>query len=108
MEAAWDDARRGGGGGGGGSTLADCLNLFSAQEQLDGDNAWFCPKCKEHREAFKQVTLWTLPNVLVVHLKRFRQSGGGRRSKIEGVIDFPVEGLDLAPFLAGECVCECV
>jgi len=29
-------------------TLGDCLEEFSKPEQLDEDNKWYCPQCKEH------------------------------------------------------------
>jgi hypothetical protein len=30
-------------------TLKNCLELFSAEEQLGEDNEWYCNKCKEFR-----------------------------------------------------------
>ena len=92
----------GGGGGAGRTTLADCLDHFSAQEQLGGDNAWYCSTCKEHREALKQVSVWTPPEVLVIQLKRFRITSKGQRIKIEDEICIPA-ALDVAPYLAGKC-----
>ena len=49
----------------------------------------YCPKCKKHQPATKTVEFWTLPDVLVVHLKRF---SGGRmmRDKIDDIVDFPL------------------
>lgn len=29
-------------------TLGDCLEEFSKPEQLDEDNKWYCPQCKDH------------------------------------------------------------
>ena len=41
--------------------------------QLNREDSWFCPHCKhQQQDATKKITLWTLPDVLVVHLKRFR------------------------------------
>jgi ubiquitin carboxyl-terminal hydrolase 4/11/15 len=57
----------------------------------------YCPNCKEHKEATKQVDLWSLPDVLVIHLKRFSASRYGTRDKISDMVDFPLEGLDLTP-----------
>ncbi len=31
----------------------------------------YCPRCKAHVCADKKLDLWNLPEVLVVHLKRF-------------------------------------
>lgn len=34
-------------------SLYDCLRMFNMPEQLDEDNEWYCPKCKEHKRAQK-------------------------------------------------------
>ena len=34
----------------------------------------YCPNCKKHQQATKKFDLWTLPKVLVIHLKRFSYS----------------------------------
>jgi len=76
-------------------TLDSCLSEFSRQEKLDADNTWYCPTCKEFKEATKQVDLWSLPDILVIHLKRF-SAGRMSRDKISDLVDFPLEGLDLS------------
>ncbi len=43
----------------------------------------------------KTVTLWRIPKILVVHLKRFEYRGTFNRSKIGVLVDFPLDGLDL-------------
>ena len=35
-----------------GVELKSCLDLFSREETLDSDNAWYCPRCKVRRHAF--------------------------------------------------------
>lgn len=82
-----------------GVTLGDCLDEFGKPEILSENDAWYCPRCKEHRRASKTFELWKAPDVLVVHLKRF--SAQGRfRDKLDVLVDFPVEGLDLSTRLA--------
>jgi len=51
--------------------LVDCLRLFSEEEQLGKEDAWYCPDCKEHVEAYKKFDIYKAPPLLVVHLKRF-------------------------------------
>lgn len=85
--------------------LEDCLKHFCQKEELDEDNAWLCTNCKENVNAMKSTKLWTTPDVLIVHLKRFtfarrRRGGGMQRCKIEDIVDFPVDYLDLKPFMA--------
>jgi ubiquitin carboxyl-terminal hydrolase 4/11 len=80
-----------------GLNLAECFEETSKAEILTEDNAWYCPRCKERRLASKQLELWTVPDILVIHLKRF-SSGSGRgisRDKLDLLVDFPLEGLDL-------------
>lgn len=53
-------------------TLADCLRLFTTNEKLGPEDPWYCPNCKEHRQAWKKFDIWNIPPILVVHLKRFQ------------------------------------
>ncbi|KAF1836900.1 cysteine proteinase [Decorospora gaudefroyi] len=74
-----------------GTTLNECLLETSKMEVLAEDNAWYCPRCKELRRAKKKLDIWTTPDILVVHLRRYGRSYG----KNDTFVDFPVEGLDL-------------
>ena len=58
----------------------------------------FCPGCKEHRQASKKLDLWRLPEVLVIHLKRFSYSRFSK-NKLETYVDFPIEDLDLSTYI---------
>lgn len=77
-----------------GITLDDCFAETGKREVLSEDNAWYCNRCKELRRATKTLEIWTIPDILVVHLKRF---GGTRsfRDKIDVLVDYPIEGLDM-------------
>ena len=82
-----------------GVTLGDCLDEFGKPEILSESDAWYCPRCKEHRRASKRFELWKSPDILVIHLKRF--SAQGRfRDKLDVSVDFPVKGLDLTTRVA--------
>ncbi|KAK4169407.1 ubiquitin carboxyl-terminal hydrolase [Cladorrhinum sp. PSN259] len=78
-----------------GITLNDCLDEFQKEEILSEQDTWYCPRCKAHQRASKKFDLWKTPDILVVHLKRF-SSSGFRRDKLDTLVDFPVEGLDLS------------
>jgi len=45
----------------------------------------------------KKFDLWKLPQILIIHLKRF-DFNSGYREKLETLVDFPLEGLDLRPW----------
>jgi len=78
-----------------GITLDDCLDEFTKEERLGEDDLWYCPRCKKHQQATKKFELWRVPDILVVHLKRFSNSRL-LRDKIDAFVDFPIEGLDLS------------
>ncbi|KAI8889866.1 cysteine proteinase [Backusella circina FSU 941] len=75
-------------------TLSDCLDEFTREEELGEEDLWYCPKCKKHQKATKKFDLWRLPEIMVVHLKRFSHSRT-LRDKIDALIDFPTTELDL-------------
>lgn len=95
--------------------LKDCIELFTTKEKLGADDPWwgsvnwweqcnvinrflppmcvwpcrYCPNCKQHQQATKKLDLWSLPPVLVVHLKRFSYSRY-MRDKLDSLVDFPL------------------
>lgn len=77
-------------------TLDQCFEKFVKPERLDDENMWYCSECKEHVRATKTMKVWRLPNILVVHLKRFEFKHAFRRDKLDTLVDFPLEGLDMA------------
>eukprot|EP00511_Aplanochytrium_stocchinoi_P011751 CAMPEP_0204861930 /NCGR_PEP_ID=MMETSP1348-20121228/2051_1 /ASSEMBLY_ACC=CAM_ASM_000700 /TAXON_ID=215587 /ORGANISM="Aplanochytrium stocchinoi, Strain GSBS06" /LENGTH=417 /DNA_ID=CAMNT_0052011601 /DNA_START=241 /DNA_END=1494 /DNA_ORIENTATION=- len=81
--------------------LQDCLSHFLKPEQLDGGNAWFCPKCKEDQNAYKSMEIRRLPDVLILFLKRFEHTGRSR-TKLQTQVDFPLDGLDMYDHLADD------
>ncbi|KAM3580487.1 ubiquitin-specific protease doa4 [Umbelopsis sp. WA50703] len=79
-------------------TLQQCLDYFVREEILEKDDAWHCPKCKTLRKATKQLTLSRLPDVLMIHLKRFSYDGPFN-DKLETMVDFPIHSLDLTSYM---------
>ncbi|XP_052374983.1 ubiquitin carboxyl-terminal hydrolase 43-like [Oncorhynchus keta] len=77
-------------------TLDECFQLYTKEEQLGPDDAWKCPHCKQLQQGMVKMSLWTLPDILILHLKRFRQVGE-RRNKLATLVRFPLDGLDMAP-----------
>ncbi|XP_078430807.1 ubiquitin-specific protease 8 [Wolffia australiana] len=80
-------------------SLYSCLEAFLKEEPLGPDDMWFCPGCKEHRQASKKLDLWRVPEILVIHLKRFSYSRY-TKNKLETFVDFPVRDLDLSSYVA--------
>lgn len=79
----------------GGLALDDCLDEFGRKEILSDADTWYCPRCKEHQRASKTLELWKTPDILVMHLKRF-SSSGYKRDKLDVLVKFPLENLDLS------------
>jgi hypothetical protein len=79
-------------------TLQDCLTVFQQNEKLDRNNTWYCSTCKAHKEAWKMMQIYTLPTVLIIQLKRFRNQGGFR-NKISVPVSFPLSALDMSQFV---------
>ncbi|KDD74252.1 ubiquitin carboxyl-terminal hydrolase, partial [Helicosporidium sp. ATCC 50920] len=63
-------------------------------ERLAASESWYCGRCQAHVRASKKLDLWSLPEVLVIHLKRFSYSRYAR-DKLATPVDFPLRGLDL-------------
>jgi ubiquitin carboxyl-terminal hydrolase 4/11/15 len=82
--------------------LSSCFEKFVEKEELGPTEQWYCSRCKGHYQAFKKFDIWTTPDVLIVQLKRFhyvQTTYSAHREKVDALVTFPVEGLDLRPFL---------
>lgn len=82
-------------------TLDDCLQLFSRPEILGENDLWYCPHCQKHQQATKKIEIWSVPDVLAIHLKRF-ESSRSFSDKIDATVEFPIEGLDMSKYVASE------
>ncbi|CAF1053922.1 unnamed protein product [Adineta ricciae] len=88
-------------------TLQQCLELFIKPEVLGPDDKWYCPRCKEHIQAEKCMSVWRLPPILIIHLKRFKYNQystsyymSSTREKIDTTVKFPIHNLDMTPYCA--------
>ncbi|GLE01821.1 hypothetical protein PINS_up010659 [Pythium insidiosum] len=88
-----------------GVSIQDCLKAYTEQELLDDGDSYYCSKCKTHRAVTKKISLYRLPQVLVVHLKRFSYSTFSR-DKVTTAIRFPAVGLNVAEFCAEDAVLD--
>ncbi|KAJ1287809.1 hypothetical protein BS78_02G039200 [Paspalum vaginatum] len=79
--------------------LRGCLEAFLKEEPLGPEDMWYCPCCKKHQQAMKKLDLWRLPEVLVIHLKRFSYTQF-TRNKLETFVDFPNADLDVSSYIA--------
>ena len=77
--------------------LYDCLKKYTSVEELTGDNQIYNEKTDEKEDAKKRIMFWSLPDILVVTLKRFNNNG----RKDQRLIDFEVTNFDLSEFIVG-------
>lgn len=91
-------------------SLEDCLTSFFELQELTEANCCFCAQCGRKTPSKQGVRLLSLPRVLCVHLKRFRNTRGELR-KLDCQLAFPetfdfseVAGFALASgFTQGVC-----
>nr|CDS23569.1 ubiquitin carboxyl terminal hydrolase 20 [Echinococcus granulosus] len=88
--------------------LEDCLDAFFDVDELSGENQYYCENCSRHTNGRMHMELTKLPEVLCLHLKRFRHDFINT-SKIHAPVNFPMQHLDLRKYRHSSCrdkVCE--
>uniref|UniRef100_A0A158R3V6 ubiquitinyl hydrolase 1 n=1 Tax=Syphacia muris TaxID=451379 RepID=A0A158R3V6_9BILA len=78
-------------------TLIDTLNAFFSPDDLRDENMYSCEKCAKLRNGVKMCRITRLPEVLCIHLKRFRHDSS-YSTKVSTNVSFPLYDLDLSPF----------
>ena len=80
-------------------TLDDLLEYFCSDENLEKDNEWKCGRCKKKVIITKKLSLFYLPKILIICIKRFSRGGFYGYSKNDEYIDFPLENLDMDKYI---------
>ena len=78
-------------------SLIDCFNLYVEGEVLEGENAWYNENTKQKENVRKKISFWSFPDILVIDLKRFN----ARNQKNQILVTFPLNNLDLSPYVVG-------
>lgn len=81
--------------------ILDCLTSFIEVEELAETELYYCNNCKSKQRSTKRFWIRRLPNVLCLHLKRFRWNNFFR-TKVDTNIDFPVCALDMSQFVLSD------
>mmetsp|Transcript_17196 Transcript_17196/g.49750 ORF Transcript_17196/g.49750 Transcript_17196/m.49750 type:complete len:942 (-) Transcript_17196:70-2895(-) len=84
-----------------GVEITDCLRKFCAPEYLVGKDKYDCDHCKRKTDGERRFAFKDLPEVLCIHIKRFRYDASWfNATKNSRVVTFPVNRtLDMGPFL---------
>ena len=74
------------------SSITSCLRQFSKTETLSDRDKFYCDVCATHTEATRRMRIKKLPNILALHLKRFKfVEHLGRLKKLSCRVVFPCE-----------------
>jgi hypothetical protein len=82
-------------------TLFDCFNKQCECELLEGENAWFNEKENKKQDVNKRLLFWSLPNIMIIDIKRFITSMNGRSKKNQQFIDIPINNVDFSTYVEG-------
>lgn len=82
-------------------SVLDLMKEFTKAEKLE--NKMNCKVCEKKSYYEKKIDLWKAPNILIIHLKRFKFSKEkqGTASKIGNLVNYPLKDLDLSEFVIG-------
>ncbi|KAL3917604.1 MAG: hypothetical protein SGPRY_006343, partial [Prymnesium sp.] len=76
--------------------LSGALSTFFEAEEMTGDEKYNCEHCRALHDGRKHLAIFRPPNILSIHLKRFRF--GVQAKKASDHVAFPLTGLSLKPF----------
>ena len=78
-------------------SLLDCFDLYVQGEKMEGDNAWFNEATNEKQSVYKKIIYWSLPEILIIDLKRFNSMN----QKNQILVTFSLDNLDLSKYVIG-------
>jgi ubiquitin carboxyl-terminal hydrolase 8 len=78
-------------------SLFDCMDEYCKQEDLFGEDAWMNDKTNEKEDVRRGIIFWSLPEVLIVDLKRWNERG----DKNNKMVDVPHSSVDLTKYVHG-------
>lgn len=80
-------------------TLEKNLDDYFKSSVIDD---WKCEKCSKEGCTLHS-DLWTIPNYLIIHLKRFKcDPETGKTNKIKNTITYPIETLDMTKYISAD------
>jgi len=77
-------------------TISECLDNYTKVEVLEGDNKYETDS-GERVVAHKQILFWSLPEILIISIKRFSNSV----KKNQSLVNFPLADLDMSKYVVG-------
>jgi len=65
---------------------------------LQKGNEWYCGRCRKHVIAAKKMEVFAFPKILILHLKRFKENSALTGEKLNTLVSYPLDGLDLTKY----------
>ncbi|CAE8603052.1 unnamed protein product, partial [Polarella glacialis] len=62
---------------------------FALEERLEGENRWHCERCGVRVNATRKASLHRLPQIIVLHLKRFAFTDARKAKKVRTHVTLP-------------------
>ena len=78
-------------------SITECFDLYTSNELLEGENAWYNDKTHKKENILKNIMFWSLPKILIIDFKKFTNNN----KKINMLIETPIENLDLSKYIIG-------
>ncbi|KAH8825801.1 hypothetical protein DL96DRAFT_1609938 [Flagelloscypha sp. PMI_526] len=85
--------------------IQECLNALFTPEILEQQDGWNCPCCRKKQRAKRQLALFRLPPILIIHLNRFVKRDQLSK-RVLNLVDFPLKELDLTSFMPSKMESE--
>ena len=78
-------------------SLMECVDLYCKREKMEGDNAWLNDKTNKKEDVNRGIIFWSLPNILIIDLKRW----GGTGRKVNSMVSAPIKDADFSTYVRG-------
>tara|TARA_B110000483_G_C18206900_1_gene548269 strand:- start:3155 stop:4198 length:1044 start_codon:yes stop_codon:yes gene_type:complete len=78
-------------------TLYDCMDEYCKKEELFGDDAWMNDNTNKKQDVYRGIIFWSLPDVLIIDLKRWNIKG----NKINVLVDAVLDNFNLSKYVQG-------
>ncbi len=85
-------------------TIFNCLDYYTQNELLSEENQWFNDSTNEKQDANKNLTFWSLPNILIIELKRYTNGN----TKLNNLVTTPLTDVDFSKYVSGYNSDNCI
>jgi ubiquitin C-terminal hydrolase len=77
-------------------TIFDCFDLYCKAEPIE----WINERTKEKEQAERSISFWSLPEIMILHLKRWNNNNTNK-SKSNHLVTTPLTDVDFSKYISG-------